>query len=242
MAKVGYADIAAHFRQQIVDGVLRPGDSLPSQRDVINELNVSVTTANRAFRLLKSEGLTIAKPGVGTVVAPSTRKHVTGAGRLDRLARTSQPYAPGERSVLHQAGIRSINDPEVEELLELEARSEVVVRTRVFVQDDRPTVYATSVINMRALLVVPEVKDDAPLPKFWQLLYAERSGKTITKSPEHRGARLATPFELDRLGVTVPKGSAVPVLVLRNVFHDDQGPIEVWEDIYAPGIWQVAKE
>ncbi|MFF8544798.1 GntR family transcriptional regulator [Streptomyces werraensis] len=66
---VGYAEIAAHLRQQIQDGTLRPGDTLPSFKKISAEYEVAITTVNRAFRLLKEEGLTVAKPGVGTVVA-----------------------------------------------------------------------------------------------------------------------------------------------------------------------------
>ncbi|NUV54584.1 GntR family transcriptional regulator [Streptomyces coelicolor] len=66
---VGYAEIAAHLRQQIQDGTLRPGDTLPSFKKISAEYDVAITTVNRAFRLLKEEGLTVAKPGVGTVVA-----------------------------------------------------------------------------------------------------------------------------------------------------------------------------
>jgi GntR family transcriptional regulator len=41
------------------------------------------------------------------------------------------------------------------------------------------------------------------------------------------------------LNVVAPPSAAVPVLVLRNVFLDEDGPIEAWEDVYAPGVWQV---
>lgn len=241
MPKTGYADIAAEFRRLIADGQLSPGDALPSQRDVIKRFGVSVTTANRAFALMKTEGLIVTRPGVGTVVADQSRTHVTGAGRLARLARTSQPYGAGETSVMHQAGIRSIDDVEIADLLGVELRDEVVVRTRVFLRDGSPRVYASSVIHIRALSVVPELASDEPLPKFWQLIYKERTGQEIVRSPERRGARLATEFELGRLQVVAPPNAAVPVLVLQNVFHDEDGrAIEVWEDVYAPGIWQVS--
>ncbi|MER5465549.1 hypothetical protein ABT010_33650 [Streptomyces sp. NPDC002668] len=51
---------------------------------------------------------------------------------------------------------------------------------------------------------------------------------------------MAAANELGLLGVQVPPTSAVPVLVVQNAFRDEEGPIEVWEDIYAPGVWQVA--
>lgn len=69
---VGYPEIAAYLRQQIQDGRLRPGDALPSFKRIGAQFGVAQTTVNRAFRLLKEEGLTVAKPGVGTVVAEPT--------------------------------------------------------------------------------------------------------------------------------------------------------------------------
>jgi DNA-binding transcriptional MocR family regulator len=66
---VGYAEIAAYLRQQIQDGTLRPGDTMPSFKKTSAQFGVAITTVNRAYRLLKEEGLTRSLAGVGTVVA-----------------------------------------------------------------------------------------------------------------------------------------------------------------------------
>lgn len=242
MAKLGYTDIAAHYRQLIIDGVLRPGDALPSMREVCERFGVAITTANRAFRTLKAEGLTVPRPGVGTVVAERPRVAATGAARLRRLARTGQPYAPGETSANHWAALRSCADPDIAEQLEVELHDEVVLRRRVFLRNGKPSVVALSCIHIRALGSVPELLQQERFERFWQETYTERTGKQITRAPERRGARLASDDELDALGVEAPPSAAVPVLVLINVFHDDEGPIEVWEDVYAPGLWQVDGE
>lgn len=65
----GYSEIAEYLRQQIQDGTLQPGDTTPSFKAIGKQFGVAQTTVNRAYRLLKNEGLTISKPGVGTVVA-----------------------------------------------------------------------------------------------------------------------------------------------------------------------------
>lgn len=240
--RVGYTDIASHYRKLIQDGTLAPGDTMPSMREVSDKFRVAITTANRAFRLLKAEGLTLAKPGIGTVVAEQPQVVTTGTARLQRLARTGKPYAPKESSTDHQAMVRSCADPEFVELLGIEPHDEVVLRTRVFLRDGKRAVVALSCIHMRAVIDVPELLEPGPLPRFWQQLYTERTGRVITKSPERRGARLASDSELHALRVDVPPTAAVPVLVLQNTFHDDEGPIEVWEDVYAPGLWQVDTE
>ena len=237
--KHGYADIASHYRKLIADGTLAPGDEMPSMSKVCEQFNVSITTANRAFRLLKTEGLTVPKPGVGTVVADQPRVATTASARLNRIARTGQPYAPKERSVDHTAQLRSIADPILADQLGVELHDEIVLRTRTFVRDGKKTVFAISCIHMRALADVPELLSPEPFDRFWQEIYTARTGRQVTKAPERRSARLATEREIEALGIDVDPGTPVPVLVLVNTFSDEDGPLEVWEDVYAPGLWQV---
>jgi hypothetical protein len=42
--------------------------------------------------------------------------------------------------------------------------------------------------------------------------------------------------ELDALEIDAPPHVAVAVLVTNVTFHDEVGPIEHWEDVYAPGV------
>ncbi len=237
--RFGYSEIAAHFRQKINDGELRPGDEMPSMRKVQEEFSVTSTTANRAYRVLKNEGLTTSKPGIGTVVADGSRRAViTGVQRIERLNRTGREFAANETSTDHSAAVLSCRDPEFAAMLDIDPGDEVVVRRRTFRRDGVPTSFGISIIHLRAKLVVPEITQQGQLKPFWQKTYKERTGKEIYRSPEQRMARLAMPDELATLEVPLPSYVAVPVLALRTVFHDDDGPIEVWEDVYTPGLWQ----
>jgi DNA-binding GntR family transcriptional regulator len=238
----GYAEIASHYRRQIVDGVLGSGDVLPSMTKVQEEFSASITTVNRAFRLLKAEGLTTALPGVGTIVTGGSPAPSTGAARLERIERTGHEYVAGETSTGHVAMLRSLHNVELCKLLDVDPGDEVVVRRRVFRQDGIPTVVAHSIINVRALAAVPEIMQQGQLKPFWQKRYTERTGKEIIRLPERRGARLASTDELDAMEIDIPPNSAAAVLVLLATFIDDEGPIEVWEDVYRPGLWQIARE
>lgn len=242
MAEKRFPEIAAHFRRLIDDGTLRPGDPMPSMAQAAEQFEVTITTINKAYRMLKAEGLTLAKPGVGTVVAVRPKIASTGASRLRRIARGGKPYAAGETSVNHTAALRSCADPDIATQLGVELHDEIVLRTRVFLRDGVPSVVALSAIHPRALGPVPELLSGEPMGRFWQEFYTERTGREVTRLPERRGARLAARSELDDLGVVAPPSAAVPVLVLMNVFLDDEGPLEVWEDVYAPGVWQVEDE
>jgi DNA-binding transcriptional MocR family regulator len=94
----GYAEIAAHFRQQIQDGTLQPGDTMPSFKETAAEFGVAITTVNRAYRLLKSEGLTTARPGAETIVSvPSDASGGTPseAPVAEAVGRTTNPSLMG---------------------------------------------------------------------------------------------------------------------------------------------------
>lgn len=239
--KVGYAEIATHYRRLISDGTLVPGQPMPSMKNVCREFGVAIATANRAFQILKAERLTVAKPGVGTVVAERPRVAATASARLKRIGRTGDPYGYKEKSIKHTAALRSA-DVTVADELGIEPHDEIVLRTRVFIRGTTPTIASFSCINMRALASVPELLSTEPMGRFWQELYTERTGQTVIKLPERRTARFASTNELELLEIDTPPEALVPVLVLVNVFHDEDGPLEYWEDIYAPGLWQADEE
>jgi DNA-binding transcriptional regulator YhcF (GntR family) len=64
-----YRQIVSDVRRRIEAGELRPGDRVPSARAITREWGVAIATATKAHAALREEGLTVARPGVGTVVA-----------------------------------------------------------------------------------------------------------------------------------------------------------------------------
>ena len=50
-----YAQIVDGFREQITGGVLRPGEKLPSVRDLAAQLAINPNTIQRAYRRLEAE-------------------------------------------------------------------------------------------------------------------------------------------------------------------------------------------
>lgn len=244
MSETTYTDVARHYRRQIDDGHLNPGDTLPSLTDVTDHFNVARTTANRAFRLLKAEGYTYAKPGVGTVVTARPTVVATGAAKLERMERGGNDPTD-ERDTGHRAALRSLADPLLCEALGVDMHDEVCVRERYTVRGDHDTVTVVqrSVFHVRALSVLPELQLNQPtgLTGGWWTAYTNRTGQELVRSPERRGARLATLAELTAFGFPEALHIAAPVLVLISTFHDDEGPLCVWEDVHRPGLWQVAK-
>ena len=234
-------EIADQYRRLIQDGTLAPGEKLPSRRKITEETGAASGTIDQAFKMLSAEGL-LETSSTGTFVSAHSNVAVTGVARLGRRERTGELRAPNETSSNHWSGLRSVADPVIAKLLDLEPHDEVVIRRRVHHREGAPSTVDSSFIHVRALGTVPEMLDEGPSERWWQDLYKERTGRHITKSPERRTARLISNDELSALGIDLPPESAASVLVVVNVFHDDDGPLEVWEDVYPPGAWQVDAE
>jgi DNA-binding transcriptional regulator YhcF (GntR family) len=64
-----YLRIVTEIRRRIAAGELRPGDRVPSTRQIAREWGVAIATATRALTTLGQQGLVQAVPRVGTVVA-----------------------------------------------------------------------------------------------------------------------------------------------------------------------------
>ena len=57
-------------RQAIRLGILRPGDQLPTVKEVVASLTINPNTVLHAYRQLDLEGLVEGRRGVGTFVSP----------------------------------------------------------------------------------------------------------------------------------------------------------------------------
>jgi GntR family transcriptional regulator len=63
-----YQQIVEQVRHALLSGVLRPGDRLPTVKDVVGSLAINPNTVLKAYRDLEREGLVQGKQGVGTFV------------------------------------------------------------------------------------------------------------------------------------------------------------------------------
>ncbi len=69
-----YLQLAQQVRQAVRLGILRPGDQLPTVKDVVGGLAINPNTVLKAYRVLDREGIVEGRRGVGTFVtsAPSS--------------------------------------------------------------------------------------------------------------------------------------------------------------------------
>jgi GntR family transcriptional regulator len=66
-----YLQIVEQVRQALLAGVLRPGDRLPTVKEVVGSLAINPHTVLKAYRELEHDGLVAPRPGIGTFVTRS---------------------------------------------------------------------------------------------------------------------------------------------------------------------------
>jgi GntR family transcriptional regulator len=83
-----YLQLVQQVRQALRLGVLRPGDQLPTAREVVAKLAINPNTVLKAYRDLEREHLVGARPGQGTFVlrAPDGPRPATIAAFASELA------------------------------------------------------------------------------------------------------------------------------------------------------------
>ena len=64
-----YRQLVQQVRRDVMLGRLRPGDQLPSVKEVVNALSVNPNTVVKAFSELEHQGMIVRRQGVGTFVA-----------------------------------------------------------------------------------------------------------------------------------------------------------------------------
>ena len=64
-----YRQVAGFIRAAIDRGDLAPGDGLPSEQDLADEMQVAYGTVRKALQLLRNEGLIETSVGIGSFVA-----------------------------------------------------------------------------------------------------------------------------------------------------------------------------
>jgi GntR family transcriptional regulator len=69
-----YRQLIDQVRHALRLGLLRPGDQLPTVRDVVRQIAINPNTVHRAYRDLEQQGLIEGRPGSGTFVKRSLSK------------------------------------------------------------------------------------------------------------------------------------------------------------------------
>lgn len=102
-----YQQLANHLRQAILTGDVEPRDKLPSAREICLQTGISREPVLRALEIIRSEGLTVSRPGWPTQVAERRQPRLMGPARyreLLRLLRSGEPLPRENALTLENEG------------------------------------------------------------------------------------------------------------------------------------------
>lgn len=91
-----YVQLVQQVRQALLFGLLKPGDRLPTVKEVVARVALNPNTVLRAYRDLEHDGLVVSRPGLGTFIAQTIPTPVAGnayrslRGELERCIRKAR--------------------------------------------------------------------------------------------------------------------------------------------------------
>jgi len=219
------------LRDQIADGRLSDGDTLPPEQRLTEIFGVSRVTVRRALDSLAEAGLIARRAGSGTTVRPSGQSGKPMAMNLATLM--PQLVEMGQKTTARLLSFSYDTAPEfVSSALGLGPNDQVQVATRVRSADDIPFSHLTTYVP--ASIARNYSENDLATTPLFRLL--EVSGVQIKDAHQSVSATLAGPEVADALDVAV--GSAL--LSLRRIVRDiDGNGVEYLSALYRPDMFRL---
>ena len=92
-----YVQIANRLRVAIATGEMKPGEALPSVRNLASSIRVNPATVVQAYRELEAAGVVESRQGAGTFVRelPETKRETERRREARRLVREMMAQAAG---------------------------------------------------------------------------------------------------------------------------------------------------
>ena len=87
-----YTQIVNQIQSQLVNGILKPGDQLPTVRALASELRVNFNTVARAYRILDEERILSTQQGRGTYITEIPPPDISEKLRQESLAELTQRF------------------------------------------------------------------------------------------------------------------------------------------------------
>ncbi|CAG0985349.1 HTH-type transcriptional repressor YtrA [Anaerolineales bacterium] len=87
-----YTQIVNQIQSQLVNGILKPGDQLPTVRALASELRVNFNTVARAYRILDEERIISTQQGRGTYIIEIPPPEISEKLRQESLAELTQRF------------------------------------------------------------------------------------------------------------------------------------------------------
>lgn len=218
-----YIQIAEKMISRIESGDLSPGEQLPPERCLSEEIGVNRMTLRRALKVLESQGLIVRKHGVGTFIAEP---------KIDRQMDIVYRFTRGiqNRGLTPSAELISIEnilaEPSLANELELSIPTHVYSILRLRSINQEPVMLESYKIPRRRFPGLERY--DLESRSIYEILENEY-GVPITNARQSFEPVNATEFEANLLKINV--GEAL-MLEKRLAFDDENLPVEYGKDYY----------
>jgi DNA-binding GntR family transcriptional regulator len=210
-----YVWVADALRAEIREGRYRPGDKLPSERELSERFKVSKVTVRQAIVQLRGEGLVTSRAGYGVMVAEKGPPRRLSDDILKGEAFYRAVGRLGLEPNVATTITREAASGEVAEALDVEPSAEVLVHTRLVRAEGGPPLFlAANYFPLWVVEAVPQLANPSTsgLPKWLGQAFGPLYGEDIIDS------RMPTPEERERL--EIPPDT--PVTIIQGVNRDAQ--------------------
>ena len=217
-----YYQLEEHIRELIDKGELRPGDSLPAEREYAEKYQISRMTVRQAFTKLVNEGYLYRLQGKGTFVAErKIEKALQGITSFTEDMK-ARGLVPGSQ-LLH---FERIPAPDViAKQLSIEKNSLVYEIKRIRLADKVPMALETTYISTDLIKGLTEKIANQSLYAYME----EQVNLRIDHASQVIESSIASQDEADYLNIK--KGAPV-MLIQRNTYLHDETPVEFVKSIF----------
>lgn len=219
-----YYQLKQVFRTQICNGILKPGDAIPPERELVNRYDVSRMTVRLAIQELVQEGLIVKYQGKGTFVAQPKIKRSLSELRSFSEDMSASGLHPGSRLM----DLREENASEqVCEALNIAPGTKITIVERVrTVDNEEPLSLSRSFLHLPEEVVLTK-EDFQAEASLWALL--SRKGIDITDAEETVQAIGANSVQAKLFKIA--KGT--PLLMMDGISYTADGsPVESYCNIH----------
>jgi GntR family transcriptional regulator len=204
--------------RELIGSEFRPGDKLPNERDLADQLEVSRATVREVLGQLAAEGMVTRTWGIGTFVHDSADRVPVSIG--DVVALRDRITATGHRPTLHDAAVTRVECPaDCSKVLGLAPGVPVWRVDRLFAVDGVPAAWIRDhlplTVDGRELDPSGMVSIDLDLFEF----LANATGMPVRRAEIDFVAVLADDEAVIRLGV--PAGH--PMVYATQIGYNPQG-------------------
>jgi GntR family transcriptional regulator len=211
-----YVQVRAVLLQRIASGVYRPGEALPNEFAIADELGVSQGTARKAIDSLARDQLVVRHQGRGTFIAEQTPSDVLF--RFFKIYTSSgERVQPSSRDTRVTRGRASARESQA---LQISKSTNVIRISRTRLNGDTPIIRETIVVPEKRF---PGIGMNGVVPNTLYDLFQHQYNVTVTHTSENIEATAARAREARHLQVEI----GTPLLKIdRQTYGLDAQPIE----------------